>query len=104
MLKFDMPMPENCFECYFHCAGQFCDGLGYCSAVPPYSDYDCRPCEEKRPDWCPIKGELVTCGECKYRDPEDKKCDNGWMFFSFPRPDDGHCEHGERKEQTDETD
>ena len=40
--------------------------------------------------------ELVRCGECRHRDPEDKKCDHGWMFFSFPRPDDGYCEHGER--------
>ncbi len=54
----EMEMPQNCFECNFHCVGQFCDGMGYCSAVPPYCDDDCRPCEEKRPDWCPIKGVL----------------------------------------------
>lgn len=54
----EMAMPQNCFECNFHCVGQFCDGMGYCSAVPPYCDDDCRPCEEKRPSWCPIKGVL----------------------------------------------
>lgn len=54
----EMEMTENCFECNFHCVGQFCDGMGYCSAVPPYCDDDFRPCEEKRPSWCPIKGVL----------------------------------------------
>ena len=42
------------------------------------------------------KGELVRCKDCRHRDPDDKRCDHGWMYFSFPRPDYGYCEHGER--------
>lgn len=80
-----MGMPENCFECNFHCVGQFCDGMGYCSAVPPYCDDDCRPCEEKRPSWCPIicsipkgHGRLIDA------DSMEKEVCNG-------------CVHGEQK-------
>ena len=39
---------------------------------------------------------VVRCKDCRHRDPDDKRCDHGWMYFSFPRPDYGYCEHGER--------
>lgn len=44
--------------------------------------------------------DIVHCGDCVHRDPEDKKCDHGWMYFSFKRPDNGFCEHGKRKDGT----
>ena len=50
--------------------------------------------------------EMVTCGECKHRDPENKKCDCG-MFERqgciFPVSDDYFCKYGERRadEHTD---
>ncbi len=44
--------------------------------------------------------DLVRCGECKHRDPEDKKCDCG-MFERqgciFPVADDYFCKYGERR-------
>ena len=44
--------------------------------------------------------EIVRCGECKHRDPEDKKCDCG-MFERqgciFPVADDYFCKYGERR-------
>lgn len=52
-------------------------------------------------DDCPlIEIDLVRCGECKHRDPEDKKCDCG-MFERqgciFPVDDDYFCKYGERR-------
>lgn len=44
--------------------------------------------------------DIVTCGECEHRDPEDKKCDCG-MFERqgciFPVADDYFCKYGERR-------
>lgn len=43
---------------------------------------------------------VVRCGECKHRDPEDKKCDCGGLEHShmFPVADDWFCADGERKD------
>ena len=44
-------------------------------------------------------GELVRCGECKHRDPEDKKCDCGHdIVWQLPRDDNWFCGDGKRKE------
>lgn len=64
-------------------------------------------------DMCPIEGceyingkftcpliDIVTCGECKHRDPEDKKCDCGIFERQgciFPVADDYFCKYGERR-------
>ena len=54
---------------------------------------------QRRADECPLI-EIVTCGECKHRDPEDKKCDCG-MFERqgciFPVAEDYFCKYGERR-------
>ena len=42
---------------------------------------------------------VVRCGECKHRDPEDKKCDSGDLERAgciFPVDDDYFCKYGER--------
>lgn len=45
-------------------------------------------------------GELIRCGECKHRDPEDKKCDCGHdIRWQLPRDDNWYCADGERKEE-----
>ena len=43
---------------------------------------------------------VVRCGECKHRDPEDKKCDCGGLEHThmFPVADDWFCADGERKD------
>ena len=44
---------------------------------------------------------LVRCKECRHRDPEDRKCDCGWMERQgcpFPVDDDYFCAYGEQKE------
>ena len=44
-------------------------------------------------------GELIRCGECKHRDPEDKKCDCGHdIVWQLPRDDNWFCGDGQRKE------
>lgn len=46
-----------------------------------------------------IVQELVRCGECKYRDPEDRKCDCGHgILWQLPRDDNWFCADGERRE------
>ena len=45
--------------------------------------------------------EVVRCRECRYRDPEDKKCDSGALERAgcvFPVVDDYYCADGERKD------
>lgn len=54
-------------------------------------------------DDCPII-DIVTCEECKHRDPEDKKCDCGQMERQgciFPVADDYFCKYGERRADGD---
>lgn len=42
--------------------------------------------------------EVVLCKDCKYRDPEDKKCDSFVRFKNpFPTDDDDFCPYGKRK-------
>ena len=60
MLIVDMPMPKNCSECEAKCVsslyGRIC-GMTR-KNIMPFLD------KTNRPDWCPVKGELVRCGEC----------------------------------------
>ena len=42
--------------------------------------------------------EIVRCGECRHRDPEDKKCDCGHdIIWQLPRGDDWYCADSERR-------
>mgnify|MGYP003292196947 CR=1 FL=1 len=42
--------------------------------------------------------EIVRCGKCKHRDPEDKKCDCGHsILWQLPRDDDWFCADAERR-------
>ena len=93
MLIVDMPMPKNCGEC----------PLLYMEIVKcTVTGRDCTEYGAERPSWCPIKGKLVRCGECKHRDPEDKRCDCGgheWVKGKIlPVEDDWFCADGERKD------
>ena len=41
------------------------------------------------------KPEIICCKDCRYRDPEDKKCDHGHgIVWQLPRPDDWFCADG----------
>ena len=42
---------------------------------------------------------VVRCGDCKHRDPEDKKCDCGHdIMWQLPRADEWFCADGEAKQ------
>ena len=42
--------------------------------------------------------EIVRCGECEHRDPEDKKCDCGHaIIWQLPRDDNWYCADAERR-------
>ena len=42
--------------------------------------------------------DIVRCGECRHRDPEDKKCDCGHdIIWQSPRDDDWYCADSERR-------
>ena len=42
--------------------------------------------------------EIIHCGECRHRDPEDKKCDCGHdIIWQLPRNDDWYCADAERR-------
>lgn len=88
-----MDMPEHCYECPLR-QGNCC--LLLYEAIPPTVPL-------ARLDDCPLI-DIVTCGECKHRDPEDKKCDCG-MFERqgciFPVADDYFCKYGERRSESE---
>lgn len=45
------------------------------------------------------EAEIIRCKDCKYRDPEDKKCDCGHdILWQLPRDDDWFCADAERRE------
>ena len=46
--------------------------------------------------------EVVRCKDCKYRDPEDERCDHGAVNFLLRRTDKDYCSYGERKGGDDE--
>ena len=68
---------------------------------------DCRKCGEEHEQlaaWLRElqarrkQPEIVRCGECKHRDPEDKKCDCGHdIIWQLPRDDDWFCADAERR-------
>ena len=42
--------------------------------------------------------EIVRCGECRHRDPEDKKCDCGHdIIWQLARDDNWYCADAERR-------
>ena len=79
MLIIDMPMPVNCMLCPFSSGCSFCEGYDdYCVLAPKDAKYEWNFSDGKepkeRPSWCPIKGEIVRCGECKYWWKENELC------------------------------
>ena len=46
----------------------------------------------------PSSETVIRCKDCKYRDPEDKKCDCGHdILWQLPRQNDWFCADGERR-------
>lgn len=105
MLIVDMPMPRSCVMC--EVADQ-----GFCE-IKNESVMDLRGAYfDKRPDWCPIKGELVRCGECESWDTENSsgrkslknyRCaclewsnlEDGYYVYTA---EDEYCSRAERKD------
>ena len=81
--------PQNCAECPM-------------GALSEFSGIVCKLNRNNNKSNCPLI-DIVTCGECKHRDPKDKKCDCG-MFERqgciFPVADDYFCNYGERANNT----
>lgn len=93
MLIVDMPIPEkSCFECA--CIDS---ENGICQA-----DKEQRYVDFNIPNWCPIKGEIVLCGECKWFDNESiGRCTRHEIRPTPFFMDDFFCADGERKEKDD---
>jgi hypothetical protein len=56
--------------------------------------------EQYKKGYYDAESKIIKCGECKYRDPEDHKCDNGMLERAgciFPVADDYYCKYGERR-------
>ena len=92
MLMVDMPMPMNCGECRFRADG-WCYGIAEFENQPTALNFDARP------SWCPIKGELVRCKDCKHYD--GKWC----LLLDMVNSDmgDWFCAYGERKDGEHDT-
>lgn len=46
-----------------------------------------------------VEADIIHCGECKHRDPEDHKCDCGHdILWQLPRDDKWYCADAEGKE------
>ena len=94
MLIVDMPMPKNCGEC----------PLLYMEIVKcTVNGNDCTEYGAERPSWCPIKGELVRCRECKHFVENTWECSRLCDRFGDEYPDarvypDWFCADGERND------
>ncbi len=104
MLIIDMPMPKRCGACPCRHVEFNIDYVGvFCSLRD--NEYVDDPAG--RPSWCPIKGELVRCGECKYWAKEIIFTDNDGEKVSLCELKGVHfgesffCADGERKEGED---
>ena len=70
---------------------------------------NCQLDIETRASYCETVKQLITlpsadvkpvvfCKDCKHRDPEDGKCDNGHTIsWQLARPDEWYCADGERR-------
>ena len=47
------------------------------------------------------QGKIIRCKDCRFRDPEDKRCDNGAQWCGFPKNDDDFCSYAERRGRTE---
>lgn len=103
MLRVDMPMPIVCADCPI-CICLNGRKPAYCKAVLVDDDniVDGTMWKETDPnsipDWCPIKGELVRCGECKYWEEESTFCLNKDGCYGSETTADWFCADGERKD------
>lgn len=88
MLIVDMPMPKNCCECDLR-QDDFDRGEQYC----PFTGVECLSIGRQAK--CPIKGELVRCGECRYK--FHNQCNNPIGKFGIVT-DDMYCDCCERKD------
>ena len=94
----EMEMPENCKKCPLVRMDHFgqirCGGQG--GRLIHLENFQA---EIERPSWCPIKGELVRCKQCYYKEEkrimdEDKLwCRKHHMYVT----DDWYCADGERR-------
>ena len=69
--------------------------------TPPISQRSMYQLGYKQGQEDSIQTDIVRCGECKYRDPENKHCDCGAIErqgCKFPTNDEYFCSYGERKE------
>ena len=106
MLIVDMPMPEDCVYCPMSHWNKIDEFTG-CEVAPGklYAATKDKEYAESvgRPDWCPIKGELVRCGECRRAIPfsvagnRDAFCHCDLFDVTMTRND--FCNYGERKEK-----
>ena len=92
MLIIDMKMPKNCCECDLR-QDDFDRGEQYC----PFTGIECLSIGRQAK--CPIKVELVTCGECRY--PLKKETPVGTVKYDCVLHKgwydaDHYCGHGER--------
>lgn len=86
----DMEMPKSCSECGLK-SGSYCYHKN-----PPYDLNSIDVLKEKASN-CPLV-EIITCKDCKHRDPEDKFCDCGHTIkWRGPREDNFYCADGCRK-------
>lgn len=84
-----MDIPKGCIGCKIGDSVLNCP----CKGSTLIFDYQ----DKRHPD-CPLV-EIVTCKDCKHRDPEDKFCDCGHMIkWSSPREDNWYCADAERIE------
>ena len=96
MLIVDMEMPKGCYFCPF---SETYPTHWFCRAFDDTTPIDgCAPFDNRR-SWCPIKGELVRCGECKHWDKKGmtrfgvcRLWHDGYLKADF------YCGDGERKD------
>ena len=104
MLKIDMPMPKNCLDCNYHKV-LYENNAEMCVVVCKMESKVVGKRFGKlkdlcRPSWCPIKGELVRCKDCRWAclAPQRQTATCMKKRLPFTHEYDWFCADGERKD------
>lgn len=100
MLIIEMKMPQKCFDCPMHDYARN-SSSSLPSVVRPvcnaHHELTPIPNGNERPSWCPIKGELVRCGECNRGLSSEAYGDAKYCMGVFHNLN-WFCADGERKD------
>ena len=79
MVLLDMKMPNGCGDCNLRDFGD-----GHCDVYCCPEQFKINEEDKTRPEYCPIKREIVMCKDCKHRPAEPEGGADHGSDYIFP--------------------